>query len=511
MFDATPLLRRYAGRRLGALSRHDPIVEQRRVLERLVARARFTQFGRDHRFEAIRTVADYQQQVPLRRYEDFWRDYWQSAFPVLRDVTWPGLIPFFALSSGTTSGTTKYIPCSAAMNRSNTRAGADLLAYHLQARPDSRVLGGLSFMLGGSTDLTTLADGVQAGDLSGIAVRVMPWWARRRYFPPESLALLSDWERKVALLAERSRGLDIRMIGGTPSWLLIYFDRLASGRKDARLVDYFPNLELLVHGGVNFAPYRGLFERWLAGSQALLREVYPASEGFVAAADRGPGEGLRLFVDNGLFFEFVPIDELDSPQPSRHWLGTIETGVEYAVVITTCAGLWSYLVGDTIRFVEQRPPRLLVTGRTAYMLSAFGEHLTDAEIESAMAAAADQEQLAVVDFTVGPVFPDGPGDLGGHLYMVEFADEPDGERLARFAAALDAALMRSNDDYRAHRADGFGLRGPRVQALAPGAFAAWMKAQGRLGGQNKVPRVLVDPDRFKALRAGLASFVRGQS
>jgi hypothetical protein len=512
MFDATPLLRRYATRRLRRLAKLDPVAAQRRTLRRLVRAARATGFGRQHGFASIDDVAAYQARVPLRRYEDFWKEFWQPAFPNLRGTTWDGPVPYLALTSGTTSGTTKYIPCSTAMVRSNTRAGADLLSYHLAARPKSRILGGLSFMLGGSTDLVKLAPGVRAGDLSGIAARAMPWWAKPRYFPPAALALMSDWEEKVAVLARRAVGLDIRMIGGTPSWLLIFFDRLAAlVPGEPRLARFFPELELLVHGGVNFAPYRRLFDGWLAGSRAELREVYPASEGFIAAADRGNGDGLRLFVDNGLFFEFVPIDELGSGRPTRHWLADVQVGVDYAVVVTTCAGLWSYVIGDTVRFVERAPPRLIVTGRTAYMLSAFGEHLIEREIEEAIASASAAVGLSVVDFTVGPVFPSSAGELGTHRYLIEFADAlPATERLLAFRDRLDGALSAANDDYRAHRADGFGLRAPEICALEPGAFAAWMKSLGKLGGQHKVPRVLGDVERFSRAAGQLDASVRAR-
>ena len=233
------------------------------------------------------------------------------------------------------------------------------------------------------------------------------------------------------------------------------------------------------------------------------REVYPASEGFVAIADRGDGEGLRLCLDRGCFFEFVPVEELDAPAPRRHWAATIETGVEYAVAVTSCAGLWSYLLGDTVRFVDRAPPRLLVTGRTAYGLSAFGEHLTGEEIEAALLGAAAAGGVLVAEYTVGPVFS---GARGGHRWLVELAAAaPAGpDAAAALAEALDDALQRANDDYAAHRR-GAQLAPPEVVLLPPGAFAGWMRAQGKLGGQHKVPRVIADPERFAAAAAALAA------
>lgn len=509
MLDATPLFRLYAKWRLAALDRLDPVAAQERTLAWLLRQAQDTAFGRAHGFSRLRTVGEYQRAVPLRRYDDFWRDWWQPRFPRLTDCTWPGTIPYFAQSSGTSSGVTKYIPLSRAMMRSNQRAGADLLAHVMRHRPHSRLFGGRSFMLGGSTAVTAEAPGVASGDLSGIAVKDMPRWARPWSFPPAELALIADWDAKVAALAPAALQADLRLIGGTPSWLLLFFDRVAALRpgSDGRLAGLFPDLEVLIHGGVNFTPYRPRFAELLQGSRAETREVYPASEGFIAAADLPAGTGLRLNLDIGLFFEFVPLDELDSPAPTRHWLATAEPGVDYALVLTTCAGLWSYVIGDTVRLVERGPPRLIVTGRTSYMLSAFGEHLIGIEIEQAVAAGAADIGASVTDFAVGALFPDGAGARGGHLYVVEFAGAvPDGARLGRFAAAIDHSLRAANADYAAYRPA--RLADPAVLAMPPGGFAAWMKKRGKLGGQNKVPRVVNDAVLFGDLRAFATAFPR---
>jgi len=502
IFDATPISRLYAMWRRGQLAFQDAAWAQEWQLRELLRRAAQTQFGREHGFSQIRRVGEYQARVGLRTYDDFWRDYWQASFPRLIDVTWPGTIPYFALTAGTTTGKTKYIPCSSDMNRSNLWAAIDLLVHHLANRPMSAILGGQSFMLGGSTDLAELAPGIYAGDLSGIAVKEIPSWARPRYFPPLDLALIADWEEKIGRLAPLSLGQDIRAISGTPSWLLIFIDKLMGCRPGAarRLVELYPNLELVAHGGVNFAPYRKQFEELLEGSRAETREVYPASEGFVAVADRGPDEGLRLILDNGIFFEFVPVEELGRPGPTRHWIRNAETGVNYAIVLSTCAGLWSYILGDTVRFIELRPPRILVTGRTAYSLSAFGEHLIDDEIERSVARAAQEIGAVVADYAVGPVFPARAGELGGHLFVVEFASPPQAPALSRFAEVLDHELATRNEDYRAHRSRGFGMAPPSVLAAKPGSFAAWMKARGKIGGQHKVPRIINDPALLRELR-----------
>lgn len=501
MLDATPLLRLYAAGRLARLARQDPVRAQRRTLAGLLRRGVRTRFGREHGFAAIRDVAEYQARVPLRRYEDFWARYWHPPFPVLRDATWPGTIPYFARSSGTTSGGAKYIPISRAMLRSNRGAALDTMAFHLAARPGSRVFGGRNFLLGGSVAFDRLAPGVFAGDLSGIAAHTMPRWARARAFPPRDLALIAEWERKIALLAPASLEADIRSISGTPSWLLLFLDRLRDlhPQRPARLSAFYPDLELLVHGGVGFAPYRDRVAAWLEGGHAETREVYPASEGFIAVQDRGPGEGLRLILDRGLFYEFVPVEHLDRPRPDRRWIGTVEVGVEYALVLTSNAGLWSYVLGDTVRLVGLDPPRLLVTGRTSFTLSAFGEHLIAEQLDAAVAEAARAVESHAVDYAAGARFAGDGSSRGRHLFVVELRPPAPG-RVEEFARVLDAALRRLNADYADHRTGDYGIMPPEVLLAPPGTFEAWMRARGKLGGQNKVPRVIEDP----ALLDGLA-------
>lgn len=510
MLNATPLLRLYARRRLRKLAQMDAVNVQQQLLLGLVGWAARTRFGRDHDFSNIRSVTGFQKRVPLRRYEDFNERYWEKAFPDLRGVSWPSAVPFFAVTSGTTTGRTKYIPCTHEMIASNTAASLDLMCHHLGNRPDSRVLGGKSFMLGGSTALVPEARGIQSGDLSGIMSANLPWWFRGRAFPPPALLEITDWEEKMAALVAAIEGEDIRLIGGTPSWLLLLFDQLAQAHGDSRpeLSKYFPRLELLIHGGVDFKPYRERFERLISATPAELREVYPASEGFIAVADAGPEDGLRLILDNGLFYEFVPLDELDADRPTRHWAGTVQTGINYAIVLSTCAGLWSYVVGDTVEFVSLSPLRVKITGRTSYMLSAFGEHLIASELEAAIRDGASSIGAEITDWSVGAVHADGDDNRGGHLFIVEFSNAPPSDaRVTHFVKTVDAALSRTNEDYDAHRSGGFGMRAPEAIAVPPGTFAAWMKSRGQLGGQHKVPRIINDADLF----AGLRSFVADRS
>ncbi len=479
-------LRRYARRRVAALDACDVADVQRRTLLGLVRTAQDTRFGRDHDFASIRSVADYQKRIPLRDYEAFWQDYWQPAFPRLDNVTWPGLIPYLALSSGTTSGATKYVPVSHEMAASNRRAGLTTLALFHTVAPDARLFHGRIFFLGGSTDLTPLAPGVLGGDLSGIAAREAASVLRPYTFPPLELALMRDWERKMTLLAERGASLPITAVSGVPSWLLVLFDRLRQVTGRERLIDVWPTLRLVIHGGTKFDAYRALFREVVGGDDVRFLEVYPASEGYVAAED--PRFGLlRLIPDHGVFFEFVPVEDLGKDRPPRHAVGEVEPGVQYAVVLTTCAGLWSYILGDTVCFERRDPPLLRFTGRTRYFLSAFGEHLISEEVERAVAEAAGATGAAVADFHVGPVFPSEAGAVGRHRYLVEFVREP--RNMGQFALALDAALGRINEDYAAHRAGDLTMRAPEVWPIPRGGFAEWLRSKGKEGGQHKVPRM----------------------
>lgn len=496
MFAATPLLKMSAFWRSQQLQMmRVPAVQQAELL-RMVRRSEITDFGRDHQFASIKSVEDYQARVPLRVYADFWKEYWKESFPVLRNCTWPGLIPYFALTSGTTTGNTKYIPCSQDMVRSNTMGAYEVLLMHYMNRPSTAVAGGKFLVLGGSTDLHEEAPGVYSGDLSGIEAVENPWWAAPYTLPPREIALLADWEEKINRLAEMALKEDVRSITGTPRWMLVFFEKMAElhPSKELRLVNFFPNLEVIIFGGMDFKPYARRFAEIMQGSRAELREAYAASEGFLAVADRGQDEGMRLIVDNGVFFEFVPVSELKSPNPTRHWLGNVETGVDYAVVLSTCAGLWSYMIGDTVRFVDTNPPRILITGRTSYVLSAFGEHLIDIEIEEAISQAADKIGATINDYSVAAKFPEKQGARGRHRYVIEFDNPQPGKRqITTFGKTLDSRLCQLNADYSGQRNSGaISLQEPEIVTVKPGTFMAWMKKRGQLGGQHKVPRIVSD-------------------
>jgi hypothetical protein len=489
---------RYATGRVRQLDNRPAARAQRQTLLRLVRYARNTRFGRDHDFAGIRSIADYQKRVPLRDYATFWSEYWREPFPHLRHVTWPGRIPYFALSSGTTTGATKYIPVSRQMLASNQEAAFTSLSLFLAAFPGTPLFTGRLFFLGGSSDLQDLSTmavqkpgggsryPVLVGDLSGITTREASPLVRPYTFPPVEIALLKDWEEKLRVLAEWAAKLPITMLSGVPSWLLVLFEQLRQLTGRETIAEVWPTLRLVIHGGTRFDPYRSLFRRIIGCDDVQLLETYPASEGFIATEDPRY-HLLRLIPDHNLFFEFVPVAEIDAAQPTRHTVANLEVGVPYALVLTTCAGLWSYKIGDTVCFERRDPPLLRFTGRTKYFLSAFGEHLISEEVEQAVTRAADATGAAVVDFHVGPVFPKCLGKSGRHRYLVEFAAPPND--LGRFAAELDGALCRLNEDYEVHRRGDLTMLAPEVRVVRRGGFADWMRSVGKVGGQHKVPRM----------------------
>ncbi len=503
IFDPTPIFRRYANRRIKQLEALDPVAVQERLLLNMVKIGAATKFGRAHNFSSIKTVSDFQRAVGLRTYDEFWLEFWKDSFPLLENCSWPQKIPYFALTSGTTTGTTKYIPFTREMMRANSRAGLDLLSFHVAHQTASTVCSGKTLMLGGSSDLNELAPGVYSGDLSGIVTQSMPPWVRPWSLPPRSIGLMKDWDKKIALLAELAVRQKISAVSGVPSWLNLFFARLAElkGVEDINLGELLPDLQLLIHGGVSFVPYRQQYERFLEKSDAEMREVYPASEGFIAMADGDHHQGLRLCLDHGLFYEFVPADQIDQQNAPRHWLQNFETDLNYALVVSSCAGLWSYIIGDTVRFVNRHPPRLVVTGRLSYSLSVFGEHLIGEELERAVAFAAAAIGCTVKEFTVGAVVPQDPQSPGTHIYLVEFSQSTiSNEQQVDFVTLLDEQLCLLNEDYQSHRAEGYGLSKPQLTWLRTGAFEAWMKERGKLGGQHKVPRVVVDHELFSSLQ-----------
>tara|TARA_R110002126_G_scaffold25171_6_gene86428 strand:+ start:1814 stop:3379 length:1566 start_codon:yes stop_codon:yes gene_type:complete len=515
--DLTAALKVLAKRRSARLAHMDPAHAQEACLLDLVRRAENTKFGRDHDFAGISCVTEFQNRVPIRPFEDLWKDYWEASFPVLDDISWPGRIPYFAKTSGTTTGVTKHIPVTQEIIRSNEKAGFDLMTYHLAHNPQSKPLSGKTFIIAGSTALQELAPGVLGGDVSGMNTRNTPFWIKRRIFPSPEHALISSWDEKLDTLSRLALDQRITMVSGMCNWVLIMLDRIRDLKEARGGFDgpTLPDLQLMIHSGVPMELYRDRLERHLAGAPVECRELYAASEGFIACADRGAGEGMRLMLDSNLFLEFVPVSELGSDNPTRHWVKTIERNVDYALVLSNCAGLWSYLLGDVVRFVDTAPPRLHIMGRVSQMLSPFGEHLIGAEIEEAVGVAAAITGISIGEYSVGPVLPSGAGATGYHVYLIEAAgalrDSHNIQPAQDLATAIDRVLIGTNEDYACQRAGNAGLAPPEVRWLPPGTFESWMRSHGKMGGQHKIPRVTPKVDRFAGFSTELGIDLTPQS
>jgi hypothetical protein len=499
---AAALLDRYAGHRRRGLARagREAVARQERTLLRLVAAARRTELGLRHGFASIRSVAEYQARVPLRSYLDF-APLWGRAARGEPDVTWPGTVRYWVKTAGTTAGE-KVIPVTGEALRSHRRGGWDALALAAERVGAADLLGGALLFPGGSSTLTPHGEDGWLGDLSGLVVRDLPPVLAGRYSPGPAVAGLGDWETRLTATAAIASRQDVRLLAGMPSWTLILLERVAHQRRarPGELGRLWPRLRVFVHGGVAFAPYRPLFEDWLGRPLEHL-EVYPASEGFVGLQTE-PGEGLTLMVDYGIFYEFVPVEDLPRARPRRHTVADVELGRPYAIALTTPAGLWSYLLGDTVRVVARDPLRLAITGRIRHFVNAFGENVIVEEVERALVEACRRTEAEVVEFTVAPRYPAAGEPRGRHEWLVEFRRPP--REPAAFARALDAALAQLNADYRAKRRGDVGMLAPRVVALSPGSFHRWMRAAGRLGDQHKVPRVTNDRAVAEALLAAAA-------
>ncbi len=469
---------------------------QEEIRRDLVRTAQHTAFGRDHDFGAIHTYADFRQRVPLGDYEDF-RDYAERIKAGERDVSWPGQVRYLAKTSGTTSGV-KYIPLTRESLPNHFGSARNALFNYVAETGHSRWLDGKMIFLSGSPEMDD-TNGIPTGRLSGIVNHEVPAWLRRSQLPSYATNCIEDWETKLERIVDETLAADMRLVSGIPPWVQMYYERLLARTGKATVKEVFPNLEMFVYGGVNFEPYRDSLER-LVGERTASVETYPASEGFLAFQDSQTKPGLLLNTASGIFFEFVPAEEMGSDRPTRLSLGEVELGVNYAIILSTTAGLWAYNIGDTVEFVSTDPYRIRVTGRTKHFISAFGEHVIGKEVEEALRAVAPRYGVEVTEFTVAPQVNPAAG-LPYHEWLVEYSQPPTDP--AGFAAALDHTMIAANSYYR-DLIDGKVLRPLVVTPLPAGAFRRYMKEEGKLGGQNKVPRLANDRKIADALRNSLA-------
>ncbi|OWP63854.1 hypothetical protein CDA63_06480 [Hymenobacter amundsenii] len=461
---------------------HDPIGTQQQVLRELLAQGARTAFGRDHDLGAARTAADLAARVPVRDYEGL-KPYFDRVKAGEPDVLWPGKPLYLAKTSGTTSGA-KYIPITKESIPNHINGARDALLHYVHRTGQSQFLDGKLMFLSGSPELEML-NGIHVGRLSGIVNHHVPAYLRRNQLPSYATNCLDDWETKLDRIVEETLPAPMALISGIPPWVQMYFDKVVA-RTGRPVGEAFPNFNLFVYGGVNFEPYRRkLFDT--IGRPVNSLELFPASEGFLAFQDEPDNPGLLLLLDAGIFYEFVPAEQFFEPNPPRLTLAEVELDRQYALVLTSNAGLWGYSLGDTVRFVSRYPFRVLVTGRIKHFLSAFGEHVIGEEVEQTLREALiAYPEAEVTEFTVAPLVSADPATPSRHEWLVEFARPP--HDAAAFAAALDAGLRRRNSYYEDLRA-GHILAPLQLSALPAGAFRRYMKSQGKLGGQNKVPRL----------------------
>lgn len=465
--------------------------DQQRILEELIKQGKKTQFGKDHHYKDISNAADFARAVPVRDYEQL-KSYIDEVKAGGENILWKGKPLYFAKTSGTTSGV-KYIPISRDSISNHINGARNALLCYIATTGQSAFASGNMIFLSGSPELERVG-GIPTGRLSGIVNHHVPAYLRSNQLPTYETNCIEDWETKLDKIVEETMEKPMTLISGIPPWMQMYFDRLRdkSGKPVGEL---FPRFNLMVHGGVNFAPYRQKLMESI-GRPVDSIELYPASEGFFAFQDSQEAEGLLLNTNSGIFYEFIPVQEVFDPQPTRLTLEQVQTDVQYAILISSNAGLWGYLVGDTVKFTSTRPYRLVVTGRIKHFISAFGEHVIGEEVEKAMQIAVAAAGGRITEFTVAPNIAQGEGK-SFHEWFIEFEQEPDDAD--RFMAALDAALRELNVYYD-DLITGNILERLRIARVRKNGFIDYMRSAGKLGGQNKVPRLSNDRQLADALQ-----------
>lgn len=472
---------------------------QRKTLSKLLAKARYTRFGEQYDFEDILHAAvfddgrvfyeKFKEKVPVHNYEKMYREWWKEAREGEKNVCWPGKVKYFALSSGTSEAASKYIPVTKAMTKSfrNTSLRQIFSLGHYEELPSD--LYEKDFLLiGGSIDLTPIDEGRYEGDVSGINAKNIPFWFERYYKPGREIARERDWTRKLEKIVEEAPSWDIGFMAGVPAWLQIIMEKIIERYNLDNIHDIWPNLSVFGHGGVSFEPYRAGFEK-LLGKPLIYLDTYLASEGFLAFQNRPNADGMALVLDNGIFYEFVPFNDQNFNEdgelidtPKTLMIDEVEEGVDYALLLSTCSGAWRYLIGDTVKFANKRRAEVIVTGRTKHYLSLCGEHLSVENMNKAVELTAEELGITVKEFAVAGVRHDS---LFAHQWYIGTDDPVDANLLSE---KIDAHLKVLNDDYVVERRH--ALKEVFVTPLPPSVFLGWMEKRGKMGGQNKFPRVL---------------------
>lgn len=469
-----------------------PFEVQEEVLQQLINRAAKTEWGLKYDYASITSYTEYNKNVPLTDYGVL-EPYVKRLLKNEQNLLWASDVKWFAKSSGTMRAKSKFIPVSKeSLEECHYKGGKDLLSLYYNQIPDRKLYKGKHLVLGGSAEINYLNSDSYLGDLSAIILKNMPWWAEIRRTPAKEIALMSEWEEKIEKLAQSTINEDIYILAGVPSWTLVLCNRILEITGKTHLREVWPNLELFMHGGVHFEPYREQFERLIPFDDMNYVETYNASEGFFGIQDDFQINELLLMLDYGVFFEFIPMDEykgVDSENVIP--LQDVKRDVNYAMVISTNAGLWRYIIGDTIRFTSTNPYRFKITGRTKSFINAFGEELVVENAERAIRKACVATGAEIAEYTAAPIYMEN-GSGGGHEWLIEFKREPDS--LANFSKVLDDTLKQLNSDYEAKRSADLSLQFPIIRLAASGLFEQWLKSKGKLGGQHKVPRLCNDRD-----------------
>ncbi|MBR9918994.1 GH3 auxin-responsive promoter family protein [bacterium] len=465
-----------------------PAEVQEQTFKHLLGQLKKTRFGYEHHIQDVNSYREFKERIPIRNYDEL-KPYIEQVMKGEQKVLWPGDIKWFAKSSGTTSDKSKFIPVSYdALNDCQFRGSRDVLAYYYHNHPNAKVFQGKGLIIGGSHQVNELSANSYYGDLSAVMMNNLPFLATYLATPGMDIALMNDWEKKMTKMVDATINEDVTNISGVPTWTLLLIKQILERSGKSSLTEVWPNLELYVHGGVNFSPYRSQFEKLIFDPGIHYRETYNASEGFFGVQDE-QGEDMLFMLDYGIFYEFVPMSELHKDNPKALWIDEIELNTNYALILNTNAGLWRYLLGDTIQFTSLKPLRFKITGRTKLYINAFGEELMIENAEQALAVTQDVCNCIVTEFTAAPIYLE-VGKRGGHEWLIEFETEP--EDLSYFTEVLDRELQKQNSDYEAKRQGDLALEKPIVNICPKGTFYNWMKRREKLGGQNKVPRLSND-------------------
>ena len=463
-----------------------PIEVQQELLSNLLSTAKNTEWGIKYDFSSISSYEEFRERVPLNFYESIKPDV-DRLRAGEQNILWPSEIKWFAKSSGTTSSKSKFIPVSQeAIEDCHFKGGKDLLSIYCNNNPETSVFSGMSLRLGGSTFINNKDNNSFYGDLSAIIIENLPFWVEMRSTPNTKISLMDEWEAKIEAITNTSIKEDVSSLAGVPSWMLVLAKKVLEKTGKQNLHEVWPNLELYMHGGVNFEPYKKQFEELLPNSNFRFLGTYNASEGFFGIQDQTDSEELLLMLDYGIFYEFIPMDEFDGENSRAIPLGEVEPEKNYAVVISTNAGLWRYIIGDTIKFTSINPYRIKISGRTKHFINAFGEEVIIENTEAALKIACEKTGAQVLEYTAAPVYMSN-NETGAHEWLIEFSQKPDS--LETFVRLLDDTLKSVNSDYEAKRHKNMALKEPVVHIAQPRLFYNWLKQKGKLGGQHKVPRL----------------------